>query len=464
MPVINQQSSILSEQELQLLASHSNEKQNATFKVYSYQCHITLRDCKLQLSHSIEQLIVMLRASPRGVAVLLPDTIESNPSLDKLVYLLTRRADIRVFWLGALPSMETNLPVFVHCKDEPNLRHNVARWQNYITRTFTEWLARYSVAFITENEHNRTKHQKDLTSIGLQHVDYFDSHTALHSITDQQLLIVDLDIFGLRLVDILKGLSTYDRYPIIIIFGELPENVCRATYTLIKNSGFPVLASLTSIPDDIQWNKLLSSLFSKVYLKHWVSEEQTKVGAYPIVNLETQIVESYFCLHGMSKEQIAILPKPDTMRHVIQAKSLQDWFPERVTREMRVELGEGLKCGTYHIDICVEYPEKIQSTSIFFSALVMARLSGAKIYWLIENERSLLTDMLNNLPISDAILSEAFSHQLLTEPSDELLNFLKHAQAQQVNIVATLQPNRSTNEVLALYGITSVLNKQSYIE
>ncbi len=69
MPLINQQSSILSEQELQLLASHSNEKTDTTHQIYSYQYHLKLTNCQLNISNSIEQIILMLSAIPRGIAV-----------------------------------------------------------------------------------------------------------------------------------------------------------------------------------------------------------------------------------------------------------------------------------------------------------------------------------------------------------------------------------------------------------
>jgi len=464
MPTIKQQSSILSEQELQLLASHSNTSQASTFKAYSYQYRTPLANCQLNPSDSIEQLILMLGASPRGVAVVLPDTIESEPTLNKLLKLLTRRADIRVFWLGQLPSMETNLSAFVHCINEKRLQYNVELWQGYITRTFAEWLAKYPVAFITEDEDKTSEHQDALTAIGLQQVEYFTAQAALTDINDQKLLIIDISTFELRLVDILNRLSNLDRFPIIIIYGQLPENVCRSTYTLIEHFGFPILASLTVIPDRAQWRKLFSSLFSRVYLKHWVNEETIKTGAYPLYNLDTQMVSSYFCLYGMSKEQISTLPKPIDMRHVINARSLQEWFPDGIKREMRKQLAADLSCDIYHIDLCIDHPERIQRTSIFFTALVMARLSKSKIYWLVENEHNLLTDILKNFPISEVILSERLSHQLLTDPSEVLLAFLAQAQAQQINIIASLQQNRSTNEALALYGIETVLNKQSYIE
>ncbi|WP_022940052.1 hypothetical protein [Psychromonas hadalis] len=464
MPIIKQQSSILTEQELQLLASDSTSKVSNAFTLYSYQYQVELPHCQLRLSYTLEQLILMLSASPRGVAVILPNSIESEPTLDKLINLLNQRSDIRVFWLGQLPSMETNLTVFIHCRDETDLKNNITYWQNYRTRTFNHWLKQYRVAFIIENEQKKKQHHTDFINIGLGNIDYFTAQSALTDIKNKQLLIIDINTIELPLIDILKRLANDDQFPIVIIYGQLPANVCRATYTLIENNGFPIFASLTSVPDKAYWRKIFSSLFSKVYLKHWVNEETIKTGAYKLFNLQTDSVISYFCLYGMTKKQIAALIKVPNMRHIINARSLQDWFPDGIKRDIREQLARDLNCELHHVDICIEYPEEIQRTSLFFSAMVMARLANRKIYWLIENENNLLSDILKNFPVSDVILSEQLSHQLLADPSDTLLTFIEQAQTEQVNIVATLQQNRSTLEALSLYGIETVLNKQSYVD
>lgn len=462
--MINQQSSILSEQELQLLALHESATQHTGYQIYSYKCKINLVNCALHLSDSIEQLILMLTASPRGIAVILSSDIEAELHFDKLVTLLTYRADIRVFWLGQLPSMETDLLAFVHCIDKSHLKTDIASWKSHVSLTFSNWLKKYPVAFITENEAEKIDHQKHLSSIGLQQVKYFSTHSALTELNEEKLIIIDLNNDELPLIEILNNLSHHQHFPIIILYGQLPENICRATYTLIENHGFPILASLTAIPDKTQWNKLFSSLFSKVYLIHWVSEVKIKTGAYPLYNLETQSVNSYFCLYGMTKKQIFSLKKTDDMRHIIHMRSIQEWFPEGIKRELRGQLATDLNCGIYNIDLCIEHPEKVSQTSLFFSTLVMARLSKAKIYWLVETENDLFSDMLKNFPISDVILSEKLSHQLLTECSELLLEFLKQAQIQQINIIASLQQTSATNEALALYGIELVLNKHHYIE
>lgn len=463
MQVIKHQSSILSDQELQLLVSDLNENQQTNYKIYSYRYHGSLTNCQLLLSDSIEQLILMLSASPRGSAVLLPENVESEVLLNKLLALLFIRADIYVFWLGKLPSMETNLTDFIHCQDESLLKHNITLWQNYIQRSHREWLAHYSVAFITESEKNKTHHQQVLSTIGLEHVDFYNAQTALTKITTQKLLIIDIDVFELRIVDILKRLSNQEKFPIVIIYGQQPDNVCRASYAMIESLGFPILASLSSIPNDAQWHKLFSSLFAKVYLKLWVHEEHLITGAYPIYALETQSIVSYFCMYGMTQKQIFSLTKTNSIRHIINLKSLKDWFPDGIKKEVRTQLAQALNCDKYHIDICVQEPENIQMNSVIFATLVLARLSKARIYWFIENERNLSADIIKNYPISDIILSESISHMLLTEPSKSLLDFLEQAQQQQVNLIATLQPNKSSCDALALYGIEYVLNKQCYI-
>ena len=464
MPIINQQSSILSEQELQLLSSHENQHNHTAFIVYSYQYKISLAGCKLILSHTIESLNLMLTAAPRGVAVILPREIESEPDFHQLVTLLTRRADICIFWLGQLPSMETNLLAFTHCINKSDLITNVTSWQNYVNLTFNDWLKKYPVVFITENEGKKIAHQNALSSIGLQQVKYLNVASALTDINEEKLLIIDLNNDELRLIELLNNLSQKQSFPIIIIYGQLPANVCRATYTLIENHGFSILASLKAIPDEGQWNKLFLSLFSKVYLKHWVVEDKMKMGAYPLYDLETQEISSYFCLYGMTKMQIASLEKPNNMRHIINVRSVKDWFPEGIKREMRGQLATDLNCDIYNIDLCIEHPEKILRTSLIFSTLVMASLSKARIYWLVENENDLFSDILKNFPISDIILSEKLSHQLLTEPTETVLEFLQQAQRQQIKIIASLQHTRTTSEALALYGIELVLNKHHYIE
>jgi hypothetical protein len=161
----------------------------------------------------------------------------------------------------------------------------------------------------------------------------------------------------------------------------------------------------------------------------------------------------------MTKQQIAALPKKNKIRHIIHEKSLNDWFPDGIKREMNFQLAKDLHCKPYDLDICIEYPESILRTSAFFSGLVMARLAKTKVYWWITNENHLLADILKTYPISDVILSDALSDQLVTEPTEALLEFIEQAQLQEVNIIASLAPSNRSRDMLALYGIESVLSQ-----
>lgn len=460
---MDKQSSILSAQELHLLASHSDQTQHNTFRVYSYQHPITIKHAELHLADSIEALLLMLRGCPLGIAVILPSDIESQPKplLDELITLFKQRADIRVFWLGELPSMQTNLPVFVHCHDACCLHDKISQWMDFIAQLFSTWIREYRVAFVTENNVAKRQHQADFVAMGLTNIHYFNAKTAITDIAHQQLLIIDLEVPSLHLIDILKELQSAEWFPIIIIYGRLPANVCNAAYTFIENSGFPILASLTEIPDKSQWKTLFSSLFDKVYRKNWVNEEapKTDANAHKVYDLATQSVTSYFCLHGMCKKQINSLAKTKNIRHIIHLDSIKDWFPDGGKRDLRLKIASQLGCDPYSLDICIESPENIARTSSFFSGLLMVRLENTKVYWRVENENNLLPDILKNYPISDVILCNSLSQQLLSEPSQSLLDFIEQAQIEQVNVIVTLQPSNYTREALALYGIESVLGQ-----
>jgi len=459
---MEQQSSILSEQELHLLASHTTPQQQNSFRVYSYQHSIPLVGSTLHLAYSLEQLIIMLRASPRGIALILPSCIlssEPEQRFTELLTLLSHRADIGVFWLGPLPNIPTNRATFIHCIDDVQLQQKIAHWKRYLEHLFSDWLTEYGVAFVSEDQCQKVQHQAHFSALGLNEIHYFNAQEALTASIKHPLLIIDLETPDLHLISILKQLSNAEYFPIVLIYGRLPENVCHATYTFIENSGFTMLGSLNEIPDRAQWQTLLSALFCKVYLQHWVSEERTKVNAYKLYELETQSVLGYFCVPGISKQQIQALSKTENIRHIIHAESLNDWFPEGVKREMRLQLANELDCDPYHLDVCIESPEKIQRTSAFFAGLVMARLAKTKVYWRIEDANSLFTDVLKAFPISDVILSEALSHQLLTEPSEILQIFIKQAQLAEVNIIASLPPSNHTREALAWYGIELVLSQ-----
>lgn len=457
-----QQSSILTAQELQLLTSPSGKLQQGHSAIYSYRLPLELDNCCVYLSDTLEQLILMVSASPRGSALVLPDAID-DPLLVKLIELLKLREDIQIFWVGKMPGMELDFPAFEQCIDQAGLLESLNSWQQRMAYIFKQWLETYRVAFISAIEGQKCSAQPQLEKMGVQQIEYFDGVSEFFDFTHKQLLIIDLTVHRLRFVDILNTLAGREQFPILILFGKLPENLCRATYTLAKNSGFPILACLPTVPDEKQWQQLFLSLFSKVYLKHWIKKVAVKKWAYGVYNLQSQLLESYFCVHEMSKKQIAALPHRDKVRKIITASSLLDWFPDGLRREIRSELANDLQCAFNQIDICIEYPEQIKTTDLLFAALVMARLAHFRIYWLVHNAQQLSTDLLKNFPISDLILGEALSYQLLATPSEELLYFLEEAKKQGIRLGATLQQNQATNYALSLYGIEFVLNQYDHI-
>lgn len=463
-PIVEQQSSILSEQELHLLASHPQQALQSHFRVYSYQTQPHLADCEMHVAHSIEQLMFMLSASPLGIALILPDNIvaedepQSQHHLSALLTLLHHRADIRVFLFGRRAPLQNKLSSYVHCHNDHALQQKIAHWKDYVSNLFTGWIKQYRVTLISEDKPHK-QHVQDFEHIGLNDICYLDGQTPLSALSNPQLLIIDLETPSLHLVNILKQLTNNEWFPIIVIYGRLPANVCQAAYTFIENSGFHILASITDIPDNTQWRSLFSSLFSKLYLRHWVREETNKVNAYKLYDLATQQVISYFCSPGMSKAQIAALPKGETLRHIIHINSLKGWFPDGGKRNVRMKLAAEMHCEPFSLDVCVHAPQKIARTSSFFSALLMARLEKTKVYWHLTEEQYLLTEILKTFPISDVILGESLSHQLITMPSAALLNFIEQAQLEQVNIVASLAPSMRARESLALYGIESVLSE-----
>ena len=454
MPIDKQQSSILTEQELQLLVAQSVKPQNFNFAVYSYHLPLKFDNCFVYQAGTLEQLLLMLSASSRGSALVLPDSIESHPLLDKLLEFLKFRADIQIFWVGQMPSMALDIPAFEYCFYLAHLLHNLDNWRQRAEYMFNQWLQQYRVAFITENQLLKP----ELEHTGLQHIEYFTASSCASDITSKQLLIIDLTVDELAFVELLNKLAARKTFPILILFGELPANLCRSAYHLAQNKGFSILACLPSVPDEKKWQRLLHSLYSKVYLKHWITPP-TKKMVYSIYNIENQALDSYFCLYGICQKQVAQLDKHRKVRKIISAHSLLDWFPDGMQRKIRNELATELNCEFKQIAIYIEEPEKIRTTSDLYAALVMAGLSRLQIYWLIDNETQLSSDVLKNFPISDIILSQKVSNSLLGEPSDELLHFLKQAKQQKIRLTATLQQNQAANEAMSLYGIEFILNQ-----
>jgi len=120
MAMTRQQSSILTDQELQLLASPSGKLQQSHSAIYTYRFSLELDNCCVYLSDTLEQLILMVSASPRGSALVLPDAID-DPLLVKLIELLKLREDIQIFWVGKMPGMELDFPAFEQCIDQAGL-------------------------------------------------------------------------------------------------------------------------------------------------------------------------------------------------------------------------------------------------------------------------------------------------------------------------------------------------------
>lgn len=464
MPNIIQQSSILNEQELALLVSQSLGENSNKFSVFSYKTALKNNHYDISVVYTLDQLILLLSASPRGSAVILPDYCESDSLIEKLIKLLQVRQDIQILWLGKMPSMDFELPIFIHCKNNDALFEELNNYSKRIEYVFEQWLQRYRVAFITDADHKCNESLIDFKNIGLKQTTYFDGKHAHNRITNKQLLIIDMTVNELRFVEMLKKMANYNRLPIIIMFGNISENLSRATYQVASNLGFSILASLSSVPNFQQWKQLLMTLFADVYLQHWINKEPIKTGAYGIYNLTNQSLEGYFCLYGMNQNEIATLHKQQQVRKVISIESIEDWFPDGIKRESRNILADELNCDISQVDLYIDNPDSIEMTSTIFSVLVMARLSHLKIYWLVESEAHLSIDVLKNFPISDLILSESISYHLLSNPSEELLEFIEQAKIQGIRLGATLQQNEATTSAMSLYGVEFVLNQKIYIE
>jgi hypothetical protein len=336
------------------------------------------------------------------------------------------------------------------------LLHSLNNWQQHVEYIFNDWLQQYRVACITEN---KTNNDKMLSNIGLQKINYFDESITAAEINNEQLLIIDLTVNHLCLVNLLDNLAASKKLPILILFGELPENLCQTAYNLSKNKGFSILTCLSFTPDEKQWQRLLHTLYAKIYLDNWIPPSITKM-SYAIYNIEQQQLDSYFCLYGITKKQIATLNKQQKIAKVISAKSLLDWLPVGIQSAAYNKLASELNCEFKQIGIYIEEPEKIKTTSKLYATLLMAGLSRLRIYWLIDNETQLSNDIIKNFPISDIIFSEIISNQLLGDPSNELLNFISQAKQQKINFAATLRQNQTVNDAMSLYGIEFIRNSE----
>ncbi|MCW8995459.1 MAG: hypothetical protein OQK77_06565 [Psychromonas sp.] len=455
MATSKQQSSILTEQELQLLASLSTKPQHIDFSVYSFYLPVKLENFSIYLCDFIEELLIMLSASPCGSVLILPGTIESPSQLKKLRKLLNIRKDIQTFWVGKEPDVAVKLPNLEYCPNQISLQNKINHWQQHISHLFKEWLQNYGVAFITEKPLTNNEQQAKFKKIGLQQIEYFYASVSAAAIENKQLLIIDLNVDGLRFVELLIQLANRDAFPTLILFGELPDNLCRAAYNLAENKGFSILASLPYTPDEKKWLQLLHLLFANTYLTHPPSRSPIKKLTYHIYNIDKQKIDSYLCLYGINKKQAARLRH---RKKIINLQSLLDWFPDAMNSDSRYKLAAALNCEFKQLGVWIEKPDKILTTSLLYATLLTVGLSRLPVYWLIENETQLSEDVLKNFPISDIILSENISHQLLGEPSEELLLFLTLAKQKNIRIGATLQQNQGVNDAMSLYGIEFILS------
>lgn len=463
MPNVIHQSSILNEQELALLVSQAPNDHGNKFSIFSYKTPLKNDHYDISVVHTLDQLILLLSASPRGSVVILPEHCELDSLINKLILLLKVRQDIQILWLGKMPSMDLELPIFTHCLTCKDLYNELDNYNKRIEYVFKQWLENYRVAFVTDCDHENKASRQGFEKVGLKNITYYDGKLSTNSITNKQLLIIDMTVDELRFVEMLKKMANYNRLPIIIMFGNLSENLSRATYQVASHLGFSILASLASIPNVQQWKQLLMSLFADVYLQHWINKDPVKAGAYGIYNLTNQELESYFCSYGMRKSDIACLHNQQQVRKVLSINSIEDWFPDGIKRESRDVLAKALNCNISQVDLYLDDPDLIDVSSTIFSVLVMARLSKLKIYWFVDNEAHLSIDVLKNFPISDLILSEKISYRLLSDPSDELLEFIEQAKLQNIRLGATLQQNKATTAAMSLYGVEFVLNQQVYI-
>ncbi|WP_354625785.1 hypothetical protein [Psychromonas sp. MME2] len=458
----NFNSAILDQQELTLLTSPINTQQTIKLSVYTYKVHINHDNYHINFTNTIEELILLLSASPRLSVLVLPDNITTHPLLNKLTTLLKMRQDIPIFWLGKMPSMDFELDFFIHCQNSEQLHDQLLKWFQRIEYWFKRWLMNYHVTLISNNEDNKVS--TALTATGLSQLQIFNGTKIENNIINDQLLIIDLTTTNILFIGILKHLALNNRFPTLILFGDLSANQCRAARQLAVNFGFTILATLNSTPNQQQWEQMLLLLCGDVYVKHWINETPDVMRASGIYNLEDQQLQSYFCSQEMKREQIVALPNKESVRRVISALVLDKWFPEGVSQKSASALADYLNCQASQIDLYIDSPETIPSTSPIFAVLVMARLQHFKIYWYIKNETQFSVDVLKNYPISDLIFSESISHKLLTTPGEELLSFIEQAKQQEIRLGATLQQNKATSTAMSLYGIEFVLNKQLPIE
>ncbi|WP_413693332.1 hypothetical protein [Psychromonas sp. KJ10-2] len=453
----SQQSSILSEQELHLLLSSEQTGYKGIFPLYSLNAEDNF-DVTQQIS-DLSALTLQLNSSPLGSAVILNNSIESHSQCDSLIQLLKEREDLKIFWLGELPSMAIDLPTFDYCQSRLQLQQAVKEWQKNSLTLFNHWLKHYKTGLISAHPHVTQPEQLQ----GLENLYVYTAKQSLTNIDDLQLLIIDLNTPDLRLMEVLNNLINLKQRPFLMLFGEMQANLSHALYDLTNSLGFPILASLSHVPNTQQSRQILIRLFSKIYLKHLIQQQNTDITALPLFLINHDTGQTHhqpaalFCPYGMSQQQISSIPLNRNANKIVHVKSIFDWFPDGVNYDRALLLAERLSGGNNQIDLYINSPQSIAKPSPFFSLIVMARLNNSKVYWFIEEAQMLSMDMLMSLPISDIIFSKALALQLFDSPSQYLLDFIQAAQQQTIRLGASIEFNKVSIDALSLHGIEFIL-------
>ncbi|MGJ8580958.1 MAG: hypothetical protein ACSHWR_01450 [Psychromonas sp.] len=454
----SQQSSILSEQELQLLLSSDETDYQGIFPLYAL---INVADIEIkQHIPDLSSLTLQLSSSPLGSAVILNNSIESHAQCHSLIQLLHDREDLTIFWLGELPSMAIDLPTFDYCQSLQQLKDVVFDWQNNSLSLFNRWLMSYKTGLICETPSTTPPPQLQ----GLHNLYFYNAKESLTDLHDLQLLIIDLNTPNLRLMEVLNNLINLKQRPFLLLFGDMQANLSHALYDLTNSLGFPILASLSHTPNAQQSHQILVSLFSKIYLKHLIQQQRTDISARALYTIElstgkiNNIPKAMFCPYGMSQQQISSIDLDEHANKIVNVKSIFDWFPDGVNYDRALLLVERLGGGKNQIDLYLTDPQSIVKPSPFFSLIVMGRLNNSKVYWFIEDSQSLSIDMLMSLPISDIILSKTLALQLFDTPSQYLLDFIDAAQQQTICLGACMEFNNISIHALSLHGIEFILD------
>ncbi len=452
--------SLLDPQELELLAFNSqplaSERRiiDNEFPIYTLDSHGPLTQHPHISSSDISQLIVMLTASPKGSAVILPFQVEQDPSLDKLTELLNHRADIKVFWLGRMPGMEFDVPAFEVSTSPDDLAHRLARWQQKRSRTFNAWLEDHRVCLIEEDIENRHQVTSALFELGIT--------CSQQNVETCQLLLINLTAKQVNSVELLSKLVQVENPPILLFYGELPQNILQASHTLARSMGLSVLASLPCDPAAIPWSQLLLTLFSKRYLSHWLSNEEGVATYLPLLDITQDKFAGYFCSANITQQGISQLQISEHELVILDLDTLNAWFPDELNSRLCNKVCEELKLHREQLGILVRKPQLAVPGSDLLPIMVGARLSGAKVCWLINSEQELSMDALQQLPISDIILAEGIANSLLGETSDDLLLFLEEARRQEICLGVQSRPANQAKDAFLLYGIEYIVDKSPH--